>query len=324
MSTWYRFVLLLAIVLAVAVAPLIITDPYFRYVLVICGIYSIYAVALDLVVGYVGIDSFGHAAFFGCGAYTSGTLMFHIGLPFWSTIPLAMLLSGLLGVCISVPALRLRGVYFAMTTLAAAEIVRLVVMNWPSVTRGMLGLTVPTPEMPFVEPGDEVIVFYYLTFACLIAVCILCRLFIRTPVGRAVIAIRENEDLAAAVGIPAFRLKSGVFVASAMLSGLAGAIYAPFVSILSPDVLSVNYSALGLLMVIVGGKGTIYGALIGAFMFSVVTEAFRVASDLRMIVFSLLLILSIIFMPQGIAGLLQGVPGWPQRWLSLLVGRRAP
>jgi branched-chain amino acid transport system permease protein len=295
-----RLLLLLMATVALLAAPLVVTDPYFRNVMVVFGIYAILAVSLDIIVGFVGIDSFGHAAFFGGGAYATAITM-KAGWPFWLAMPFGALFAALLGLIVSIPALRMRGVYFAITTLACAEIVRLIVINLPELTRGVMGLSVPSVEFPFVEYGGETVAFYYLVVVTLALVCFLFQRFLHSARGRAMLAIRENEALASAVGIPPRRVLRAVFTVSALVAGLAGSIYAPFVGIISPDVISVNYSALAILMVVLGGRGTIYGPIVGAAMFSVVTEFFRIASDLRMIIFSVLLVLAIMLTPRGIA-----------------------
>lgn len=285
---------------AIALLPIVVTDAYWRSVLTTCGVYAIFAVALDVIVGFVGIYSFGHAAFFGFGAYVSGLLISSANVSFPLALAAATFGSGALGAVLTFPVLRLKGPYFAIATLASAELLRLVAVNWTELTHGVVGLNVPSPAIPFVQPGHELLAFYYLAYGILIASCLVLARFFRSPSGRAVIGVRENEQLASAIGIPAVALKSAMLTVSAALAGAAGALYAPFVGIVSPDLVSVNYSALGLLMVIVGGQGTLVGPILGAFVFTVVTELFRVASDLRMICFSLGLIAAITLTPRGL------------------------
>lgn len=292
--------LVAVLILATASLPFFITDPYFRNTLIICGIYAIFAISLDLIAGFIGVYSFGHAAFLGVGAYTSGILVAKGGLPYLATIPIAMLFSGLLGFVFSLPALRMRGVYFAITTLACAEIIKLVATNWSSLTEGNMGLPVAVTSFAPLPFTDDRLALYYIALTALALCCFFIARFVRSPTGRGLIAIRENEALASTVGVPVFAVKSILFSVSAAIAGLAGAIYAPFVGIVGPDLMSVNYSALGLLMVVVGGQGTIVGPIVGAIMFSLVAEFFRFADELRMIVFSALLVFSIIVMPRGL------------------------
>ncbi len=287
-------------ILVVALLPWTVPDRYFLSVLVVCGIYSIYAVSLDLIVGYLGVFSFGHAAFFGVGAYVAGVLQTRYGLSYWATLPAAMAMSAALGLLFTVPALRTRGIYFAITTLACAEITRLGVVSFPELTRGYMGLSVPQPGAPLGLALEHGILFFYLVYLLLLVVCIMVRRFIDSAMGRGLVAIRENESLALSVGIPVLSTTVAVFTVSSALAGLSGALYAGFVGIASPELMSVSYSALALLMVIVGGRGTVWGGIAGAFMFTVVTEFFRVADEMRMVFFSALLIVSMIAMPRGL------------------------
>lgn len=289
-----------AALIAIVVLPHVVADRYFMSVIIVCGIYALFAVSLDLIVGFLGVYSFGHAAFLGLGAYTSGILITRYDVSFWLTMPLAAAIAGGVGFLFALPAWRTRGIFFAITTLALAEIVQLVIINVPDVTRGSMGLSIPRPEIPKGFVVDDNGVFFYVTYGLLFLATLAILRFMTSPAGRGLVAIRENEDLAASIGIPVQSITTIVFVASAGLAGLAGSIYGGYIGIASPDLMSVNYSALALLMVIVGGRGTVFGAIMGAFIFSVVTEIFRVADEWRMIAFSLLLIVSMIAMPRGI------------------------
>ena len=301
----------LAVIGLLALLPLVVRDQYFMNVIVLCGIYALFALSLDLVVGYLGVFSFGHAAFFGLGAYAAGLLQTRYALSFWVTLPASMLLAGALGLLFTVPALRMRGIYFAITTLACAEITRLIVISFPEVTRGSMGLAIPQPSVPFGPRMEHGNMFFYVVYALLFLACTVILRFTDSTKGRGLIAIRENEALAQSVGIPVLSTTMGVFTGSAALAGLSGALYGGFVGIATPDLLAVPYSALAILMVIVGGRGTVWGGIAGAFMFTVVTEFFRVADELRMIFFSSLLIISMIVAPRGLVvpmiGLMVGI-----------------
>lgn len=285
---------------SVALLPWVVQDRYFVSVLVLCGIYALFALSLDLIVGLLGVFSFGHAAFFGLGAYVAGLLQIRLDAPYWSTLPFAILLAAAIGVIFTLPALRMRGIYFAITTLACAEIVRLAVVSFPELTRGYMGLSVMQPTSLLGWQADHVTQFFYVTYFFLLIACVVLARFIKSPRGRGLIAIRENEPLALSVGVPVLSTTVAAFAVSAGLAGLAGALYAGFVGIASPDLMSVSYSALALLMVVIGGRGTLWGAIAGAAMFTVVTELFRVTNELRMIFFSALLIVSMIALPRGV------------------------
>jgi branched-chain amino acid transport system permease protein len=292
---------LLSFVVLILITPYLPVDQYMLGVLVVCGIYALYAVSLDLIVGFLGVYSFGHAAFFGVGAYVSGVLFTRFGWSYWTTLPVAAGMCGLLGLVFTVPALRTRGIYFAITTLACAEISRLAIVSVPSLTRGYMGLSLPQVSAPLAVSINRTQAFFYIAFGLLLLVCVAIERLRVSRAGRAVLAIRENEPLAVSIGIPAVTVTVLVFGLSACIAGLAGSLYAGFVGIASPDLLSVSYSALALLMVIVGGRGTIWGAVIGAFVFTVVSELLRVAAEWRTVFFSAMLIVSMIALPGGIA-----------------------
>ena len=169
-----------------------------------------------------------------------------------------------------------------------------------------MGLSVADPTLPLLGHGQSFTPanYYYFVFSILVLVFALLARLLASPLGSSIVAIRENHSLAAAVGIPIFRVKVTVFVISTLIAAAAGAVYAPFVGIVGPDLLGSGYSALGLLMVIVGGKGTLYGPLVGAFVFSIITEVFRFASQLRMIAFAIFLLVSLLLNPGGIVSLL--------------------
>ncbi len=290
----------LLLVAGVVIAPLVRIDSYVMGILITSGIYAIYAVSLDLIIGFLGVYSFGHAAFFGLGAYTAGVLSATYGWDFWMTLPVAVLLCGALGLIFTLPGLRTRGIYFAITTLACAEITRLVIVSAPRLTRGYMGLSLSDVVAPFGLPVLRDVAFFYVTFSFLLLICFLVVRLLHSRFGRAVIAIRENEALAESVGVPAVKVTVMVFVLSSSIAGLAGALYAGYIGIASPLLVSVSYSALPLLMVIVGGRGTVWGAVAGALVFTLIPELFRVADEGRMILFSVLLIVSMLAMPRGL------------------------
>jgi len=286
--------------------PIIFQDPYLRNILVIFGIYCLLALSLNIIVGYIGEVSLGHAAFFGLGAYGSAILSKNVGLPVVLSIPAAVVISGVLGLFIGYLALRLRGPYFAITTLAFAEIIRLIVTNWIDLTRGPLGFT-QIPPLVLRIPGwfefrvMHELPYYYFVLVLVGLVFLAIYNLIHSPTGRTFLAIREQEFLARSVGINPFRYKVLAFVISTMIAGLAGAAYAHFFRIISPDINMVYYSAIPLMMVMVGGRGTLLGPFLGALLFAVLPELFRTAGTIRMVFFASFLLATIVYMPEGIA-----------------------
>ena len=322
---WVRaWALRLALLAGLLMVPAIVRDAYLLGVLVFAGIYCLLALSLDLLLGIAGQISFGHAALFGLGAYVSSLLVSSRVLSYWVALPLTLVLVGLFGLGLGLLSLRLRGVYFAIATLAVAEILRLINLNWVDLTRGAYGLSVPKPFIPFTDIRmlDKGHYFIFAWLAVLLVLWILRRL-LEAPLGRAMKAVRESELLAASIGIDPLRTKVTAFVLSSMIAALAGAIYAPYYGVITPALMSPHYSATGLLMVIVGGRGTLYGAIVGALIFTGLPELFRGADDLQMVIFSVVLMLSVLFLPGGLWRFIRTAVG-KRKWSPMPIGGRLP
>ncbi len=292
--------------------PWLLAGKYHRHVLVVAGLFVLMALGFDLVLGYLGELSLGHAAFFGIGAYATALLTRHTGIPFPGDLILACLFTGLFGFLIGYPSLRLKGPYFAIVTFGFAEIIRLVALNWMSVTRGPMGLPdIPHARLrwpPFFDvPIDNELRYYYLVLLLVGGAVFVTHRLLASTVGHAFLAIRENEELAAAVGIPTFQFKLIAFCIGMMFTGAAGSVYARYVHFVDPTALSFFYTVTVVSMVIVGGQGSLRGTIIGALAFGMLPEYLRVAEKVRLPVFGLLLVLAIVFMPEGINGLLDRV-----------------
>jgi len=292
-----------AVAAAALALPLLLPGPYHRHVLVLAGLFTLMALGFDLVLGYLGELSLGHAAFFGIGAYTTALLTRHFGMPFPLDLLLAGLFTGIFGLLIGAPSLRLRGPYFAIVTFGFAEILHLVALNWTSLTRGPMGL----PDIPHPQLGPFRITtelgYYYLVLALIGVAMLATRRLLESTVGHAFLAIRENEELASAAGIPTFRFKLLAFVIGMIFAGAAGSVYARYVHFVDPTALSFYYTVTVVSMVIVGGQGSIAGTTLGALVFTLVPEYLRVAERARLVIFGALLMLAIVFMPDGLRGI---------------------
>ena len=292
-----------AVAAAALALPLVLPGPYHRHVLVLAGLFTLMALGFDLVLGYLGELSLGHAAFFGIGAYTTALLTRHFGMPFPLDLLLAGLFTGVFGLLIGAPSLRLRGPYFAIVTFGFAEILHLVALNWTSLTRGPMGL----PDIPHPQLGPFRITtelgYYYLVLALIGVAMLATRRLLESTVGHAFLAIRENEELASAAGIPTFRFKLLAFVIGMIFAGAAGSVYARYVHFVDPTALSFYYTVTVVSMVIVGGQGSIAGTTLGALVFTLVPEYLRVAERARLVIFGALLMLAIVFMPDGLRGI---------------------
>jgi branched-chain amino acid transport system permease protein len=291
-------------VLAVALIPLVVTDSYRLHILIMIGINLIVASGLDLVLGHLELLSLAHIAFFGIGAYASALLHLDAGLGFWQAAPLAGLASGGLGLLIGLVTLRLRGPYFVIVTLGLSQIIHVIALNWVDVTRGPMGLVgIQAPTLPFRDgaPFATKTPFFYLTLALALATLFVKHRLVRSYIGVAWRSIREDENLAESVGVSAFRFALLAFVLGAAMAGVAGSLYAHYIRFLSPEIFEFSSVVAVLVMVIVGGRATLAGPVIGATVFTVLMEYLRIAGGLRLPILGLLLIVAMFFFPQGLA-----------------------
>ena len=306
---------LIAWIVAIAVAAAILFLPiqnYYTGILAYAAVLGLLGLSVALTLGYIGYISFGHAAFFGLGAYTAGLLAVKASVPFWFAVPIAILPGVLLGALVGFASIRVGGAYFAIATLTVSEILRLVALNWMDLTRGPLGVLVPRPRIGALTDLGLDFQRYYLLIcvACLaLAVIGLSRL-LRSPYGRAWLAIREASDLAESVGIPTLRYRVINIAISGGLAGLAGALLVPKILVLTPDLFNPMMSATGLLVAILGGKATLIGPILGGLVFAILPEALRFIDQYRIAVFALLLLLVVRLQPGGIMAML------PKRWTA--------
>lgn len=299
----------LALLAAVAVAALL-SSPVYAGLLAYAAVLGLFALSVNLVFGTLGYVTFGQAAFLGLGAYTAGLLATRWGLGFWWVLPLAVLPGILLGALVGLASVRLGGAYFAIASLTVAEILRLLAGNWIELTRGPLGVVVmpePLPGYGWHGIGQQPGYLGLTLVLCTLVVFVLHRLA-RSPVGRAWTAIRQSLPLAESLGIATLRYRVGNLALSGGLAALAGALLVPKILVLTPDLLGPAYSATGLLAVILGGRGTLVGPLIGGAIFAVLPEWLRFLGDLRLAVFALLLLLVVRLLPGGLASLLRRRP----------------
>ena len=284
-----------------AILPLIIQDPYLRYLMVLTLIFAILGLSLDIIIGLMGQFSFGHQAFFGVAAYTTAVLTTKVALPVWLGFVAGIFAAGALGLIVGLIALRrTRGLYLAIITLGFGQIVWLVSKNWYGLTGGLSGIAlIPSPKIGAVNLNTE-FEYYYFALAILVVTAYVVELFNRSRLGRAVRAVRENEERARSVGIDPFKAYLAAFTLATALAGLAGVTYAHFTTHVAPNSLSLYYMFWMLVMVIVGGRGTILGPIVGAFIFVFVLEWLDFAKEWKMVIFGGILLLSLLFLPGGI------------------------
>lgn len=275
---------------------------YFQQVIDLILIWSLVALSLTFLAGSAGQVSLGQGGFVAVGAYANALVTLKLGWPTWSGYLLACALASLTGVLIGLPALRLRGPYLVMATLAFAAIVHGVATNWISVTEGPSGISgIPSPE-PFGKPIFTEFEFYPLLVSAVVVAMALVELLTRSQRGIRIRAVRDDELAAAAIGIrPAYE-KTVSFAISAAIAGLAGALLSSFVGYISPDFFTIDQSILALTMAIMGGVFSVWGGLVGASVLLVVAEYMRGFAQYQLITYGIAIILVVTIIPTGILG----------------------
>ena len=304
-----------ALLLALLALPWLVT-PFFlgelAYVFVLC----IASLGLMVLTGYTGQVSLGNAAFVAIGAYAHAWLLSK-GMPLLLSLPVAALLTGAIGLLVGLPAIRVSGLYLAMVTMAFAIIVEQVIGHWSSVTGGFTGMAVPDPAVLGLDLGGPR-AFYYLCLLVLVLVLLGLLNLLRSAIGRALVGVRDSEAAAYALGIPVQKVKASAFGLSAGVTGLAGALLAHHLKYLTPDGFTLLLSLELVLMVVIGGLGSLRGAILGAVLISLLPtaisrlkpflpEAMARQFGLEIFVFGLVLALFVLFEPTGLNG----------RWLKV-------
>jgi branched-chain amino acid transport system permease protein len=267
-------------------------------------IFGLFAMSLDLILGYTGMLSFGHAAYFGLGAYASALVLLEFAQPVPVALLAGMLLAGAVALPVGWLSTRSTGVYFAMLTLAFAQFLYTVAYKWRSLTGGSDGIA-GVPKTVLFWGGPSLAssqAFYFLAAACVVVSLVLCRALVRSPFGRALQAIRENERRFTSLGRDPRPFKLVVFVIAAVFAGLAGALFAPFRGFASPEVMFWVFSGQALMMVTMGGIGTLVGPILGAMVFILIQEILSSYTEHWMIFTGVVFVLIVIFLPGGLVG----------------------
>lgn len=289
------------------VAPALLGE-YQIHALIVSLTFLLPALGLNLILGYAGMLSFAQMAFFGIGAYVSALLAMRWGTPFWLNVVAAGAAAGAVALPLGVPALRLRRYSFVMCTLGFAVIAQTLAKNWVSVTRGDLGLSnVPRPLLSLWSGGIEIrgiTGYYYLALGLAVIAVLAFLAIVSSPAGGYMIAIREDETLAASVGAPTWRYRMAAFVLSGVFAGCGGSFYVHYYTVISPTIFDPYYGNTLLVIVLGGGIGTLGGVVAGSFVFVALSEVLRVAPDIRMIAYGLLLIVVVFGCPEGFLPLL--------------------
>ncbi|MFN0303462.1 MAG: ABC transporter permease subunit [Burkholderiales bacterium] len=304
--------IIVAVVVLLAI-PLAVQSNYYMRLVNLALVFAILAISLNIVLGYAGQIALGHAGLFGVGAYTAALMTTaQSGLLFWPAFIAAGVVTGIAGLAIGIPTLRLKGHYLALATLGFGEIMRHIFFNWRAVTHGMDGIgNIPPPAVgSFTLQGEAR--FYYLAAIVLAIVMLMTHRLGRSKYGRMLAAIRDAELAAGTSGVDVHRLKIIAFFVSAVVAGFAGSLYAHLMAFISPDVFVFDVTALVLMMVLIGGIGTTWGPVLGAVVLTFLPELLRVSKAYYQLIYGAGIAVMIIFLPGGLLGLfdrMRGVKG---------------
>ena len=303
------FFLPFAVILAgLTVAPFVI-GPYYSNLLTEILIWGLLAMSLDLLVGYVRIVSFGHAALFGFGAYGASMVIVRLDANLWIALLVGMLVSGVLAFGVGMLTLYLRDIYFTITTLVVAEIFHTIILAWTSFTGGENGLTFTVPPISLAGLGKINMMnaynFYFFVLILVMGLFLLCRCIVNSPFGRILQGIKENEDRTKAIGYDVRRYKVMVFVVSGLLAGLSGVLYAMLNRYTNPDFLGFIISGEAVIWTLIGGMGTLFGPMVGVCFVIVLVDFLSTWIENYLIVVGLMFIIAVIYLPKGIVGTIQ-------------------
>jgi branched-chain amino acid transport system permease protein len=297
-------VYLLALIVAVLLPWSL--GPYWLEVLNLALINCISVLGLSIIFGFCGLASFCHATFVGIASYASGILVVKAGLPAWISMILAILLPPIVALGIGYPSLRLHGVYFAIATMCFSVIVSVVVWSWEDLTGGYLGiLNVPSFEPARIFKDNRL--FYYLILAFLILVYYVLHRLVKSRIGRAMIAIREHEVLASSMGVNVPQYKLLAFMIGTMIAGVGGSLTVHYLHTITPEFINLGQSFTLVMYVVIGGLGSLYGPVAATIIFCFMSEYLRATEMLQMIIYGVVLLLFIMYIPGGLASTFESV-----------------
>jgi branched-chain amino acid transport system permease protein len=302
---------ILTLILLFAAVPWIFPSPFFLHLMIMVLMWTVLGAAWNILGGFAGQVSFGHATFLGAGAYTTMILYLKLGIAPWFGIIAGGSVAALIALPIGFICFRLRGPYFALSTLAVAEIVRLVALNWESLTAGPVGLLITTlPQVSLLGSPinwESKTPFYYIAVVIALAAVLATAVMSRTRMGAYLLAIREDIDSAEAIGINTVQVRVAALSLSAFLAGVAGGFYAMYLRYIDPDaVFAISLSVEMVFIAVVGGLTTVFGPLIGAIFLVTLGETFRERFLVgHLIFYGAFMMIAIRFMPEGIWGKLR-------------------
>ena len=294
-----------------------VIDAYTAQIITLGGENAIMAISVNVICGITGQLSLGQAGFMAIGSYTTIILTQTAGMPLAVSIVIAALVTVVFGILIGFPTLKLQGDYLAIVTLGFGEIIRVLLVNFKNLTGGANGLRFTTI---FAARADYA---YLIVIGMLVLVIVLLQNFVRSTYGRAILAVREDEIAANSNGVSVFKYKMIGFAIASCIAGVGGALYAPFIGFVKPDLASFNRSIDYLIFVVLGGLGSVTGSVVAAFVLTYLQEFLRFLQDYRLLIYPLILIFVMLFRPQGLLGMKEiSFVGLWDKLLAFVAGRR--
>ncbi len=311
-----RWIIRTVFVVGLVCIPLV-TNNYYQYIVNLVFVNFLVALGLSITLGYCGQFAFASAGFMGIGAYTAGLCMAHLGLSYWVAFLLSVLVGLVFAVFLGFIGLRLSRYYLAISTMAFTLAMRFFYVNAKAITFGPSGFNIPFPKLFEFGFNTDRRVYYIVLFVVLM-LAMLSRNMLRSKVGRAFVAIRDNEDVAAAGGISVRRYKMLALAMGGILGSAAGALYSVVLGRITPEEFGMGAILLHFLIVVIGGLGTFLGLIISSFLITILPEALRAFAELQEVLYGGIIILIILFGPEGIYGLMQKYS--PIKWREKMYG----
>lgn len=296
-----RWIALFAL-LVLGTLPLYVQSSYILRILTISLMYVMIALSLNLLTGFCGLMTLGHAAFWGIGAYTAAILSTRLGLGMGLSMLASGLFAGVVACVLGLTVLKLKGYYLTVVTLGFCEIVRLIEMNWMPVTRGPLGIArIPAPNLFGIDLSSNMAIYYIILILAVLTALVVFSI-VHSRIGLSIMACRDDDLAAGSIGINVYRCRVMVFVISAVIVGISGAFYAHYISFIDPSSFTAAASIDMLVMAIFGGLGSIPGTIIGAFVLTVLPETMRALAEYRTLIYGVLIVILMMVKPDGLLG----------------------
>lgn len=303
--------------LVLVILPFFVPSAYIRHLIIVAVVYAIVASNWNFSLGYGGIFNFGHLAFFGLGAYGSAILAKTVGITPWLTIVIAGVIAMIAAVIVSVPVLRLKGIYVVLVTFAFSQLCLQLIMSQQSITGGSQGF----PLVPQLTIGgysfasDDKFGYYYVALFLLVISTLYLHRIVGSSFGVSVVALKDNEDYAISRGISLARQRLLTLVASALFTGMAGGFFSTYTRVASPEIFGFGPISLALSMMLLGGTGSIYGPIVGAFLITIVSEAMVDLGPVRFLIISGMIVIVLVFYPGGAIAALSQLYDRGVRWV---------